>query len=234
MLQLRNVTKTFTAGGENWSFGSLSLSFAPAESVALLGRSGSGKSTFLSLASGLLIPDSGEVLFEGISLATLSRKQQAQHWNEHIGFIFQEFFLFPDLTLLENVMMPLLVRRIPRKKAKEQAEEMLSQVGLSARKHHLPSEISGGQHQRVAIARALIGKPKMILADEPTGNLDSKTGDDIIELLLRLQHETKALLLVVTHDTLLAQRVPRILTMENGTLLSDEVSQNTTSIKKSL
>ncbi|QQS58861.1 ABC transporter ATP-binding protein [Candidatus Peregrinibacteria bacterium] len=224
MLTFENVIKTFTAGGEQWTFGPVSLSFFEHESTALIGRSGSGKSTLLSLASGLLSADSGNIFFEGESIKKMSEKNRAKHWNENVGFIFQEFFLFPDLTVLENVMIPLLVRKIPRKKAKEQSEEMLSQVGLSSRKHHHPSEISGGQHQRVAIARALVGKPKLILADEPTGNLDPKTGDEIIELLLHLQKETEALLLVVTHDHFLADQIPRKIEMENGNILSDSSS----------
>ena len=185
------------------------------ESVFLCGASGAGKTTLLYTLAGLERPEFGEVVFEGRKLYRGSERAQANLRNERIGFVFQGYFLLPELTALENVMLPRMIGRRPDRKAAQNALEM---VGLSERAQHLPAELSGGEQQRVAIARALINDPSLIFADEPTGNLDSKTGAAIVDLLLALVRENHRTLVVVTHDPGLAERGDRRLEIRDGLL----------------
>src|SRR5205814_304343 len=193
----------------------ISLSVERGEAVFLCGASGAGKTTLLYTLSGLERPESGMVEFEGKSVYSGSSASQARIRNKKMGFVFQGYFLLPELSALENVSLP---GRISGARSRQNAEAILRAVGLGDRMHHLPAELSGGEQQRVAIARALSNDPEIIFADEPTGNLDSKTGDAIIDLLLNLARERKKTLLVVTHDARLAERGDRTLRIADGTL----------------
>jgi putative ABC transport system ATP-binding protein/lipoprotein-releasing system ATP-binding protein len=193
----------------------ISMEIAHGEAVFLCGASGAGKTTLLYTLAGLERPESGTVEFEGRKLYNGSSASQARFRNEKMGFVFQGYFLLPELTALENVLLPGMIGgRLQR----DLAEASLSAVGLAERAHHLPAELSGGEQQRVAIARALTNDPDIIFADEPTGNVDSKTGDAIIDLLLSLARERNKTLLVVTHDTRLAPRGDRTLHIADGVL----------------
>jgi predicted ABC-type transport system involved in lysophospholipase L1 biosynthesis ATPase subunit len=193
----------------------ISMEIAHNEAVFLSGASGAGKTTLLYTLAGLERPESGTVEFEGRRLYSGSSAMQARLRNEKMGFVFQGYFLLPELTALENVLLPAM---IARRATRSDAEESLSAVGLGDRMQHLPAELSGGEQQRVAIARALTNNPDIIFADEPTGNLDSKTGDAIIDLLLNLARERNTTLLVVTHDARLAARGDRQLHIADGVL----------------
>src|SRR5947208_16211180 len=185
------------------------------EAVFLSGASGAGKTTLLYTLAGLERPESGTVEFEGRNLYNGSSTSQARFRNKKMGFVFQGYFLLPELTALENVLLPGM---IGRRSTIQSAEEGLRAVGLAERMHHLPAELSGGEQQRVAIARSLVNNPDIIFADEPTGNLDSKTGDAIVDLLLSVAREQDKTLLVVTHDTRLAARGDRQLQIKDGVL----------------
>jgi len=193
----------------------ISMELTRGEAVFLCGASGAGKTTLLYTLAGLERPESGTVEFEGRQLYSGSSASQARLRNQKMGFVFQGYFLLPELTALENVSLPGMIGRLP---TKEKASNSLEVVGLGERMHHLPAELSGGEQQRVAIARALTNDPDIIFADEPTGNLDSKTGDAIIDLLLKLARARKKTLLVVTHDARLAARGDRQLHMADGVL----------------
>jgi predicted ABC-type transport system involved in lysophospholipase L1 biosynthesis ATPase subunit len=193
----------------------ISMEIAHNEAVFLSGASGAGKTTLLYTLAGLERPESGTVEFEGRRLYSGSSATQARLRNEKMGFVFQGYFLLPELTALENVLLPAM---IARRATRSDAEESLAAVGLGDRMQHLPAELSGGEQQRVAIARALTNNPDIIFADEPTGNLDSKTGDAIIDLLLNLARERNKTLLVVTHDARLAARGDRQLHIADGVL----------------
>jgi predicted ABC-type transport system involved in lysophospholipase L1 biosynthesis ATPase subunit len=193
----------------------ISMEIAHNEAVFLSGASGAGKTTLLYTLAGLERPESGTVEFEGRRLYSGSSAMQARLRNEKMGFVFQGYFLLPELTALENVLLPAM---IARRATRSDAEESLLAVGLGDRMQHLPAELSGGEQQRVAIARALTNNPDIVFADEPTGNLDSKTGDAIIDLLLNLARERNTTLLVVTHDARLAARGDRQLHIADGVL----------------
>jgi predicted ABC-type transport system involved in lysophospholipase L1 biosynthesis ATPase subunit len=193
----------------------ISMEIAHGEAVFLCGASGAGKTTLLYTLAGLERPESGTVEFEGRKLYNGSSASQAKLRNEKMGFVFQGYFLLPELTALENVALPGMIGGRSRK---EKAQESLGAVGLADRMNHLPAELSGGEQQRVAIARALTNDPDIIFADEPTGNLDSKTGDTIVDLLLSLTREGNKTLLVVTHDVRLAERGDRQLHIADGVL----------------
>ena len=193
----------------------ISMEIAHNEAVFLSGASGAGKTTLLYTLAGLERPESGTVEFEGRRLYSGNSAMQARLRNEKMGFVFQGYFLLPELTALENVLLPAM---IARRATRSEAEESLAAVGLGDRMQHLPAELSGGEQQRVAIARALTNNPDIIFADEPTGNLDSKTGDAIIDLLLNLARERNTTLLVVTHDARLAARGDRQLHIADGVL----------------
>ncbi len=193
----------------------ISLEVQRGESVFLVGASGAGKTTLLYTLAGLERPESGRVLFEGRELYKGSGREQARVRNERMGFVFQGYFLLPELTALENVLLPMKIHGGGDPAA---AEAALERVGLSGRQHHLPAELSGGEQQRVAIARSLINDPTILFADEPTGNLDSRTGGVIVDLLLALVRENQKTLVVVTHDARLAQRGDRTVEMVDGLL----------------
>ena len=193
----------------------VSLEISGGEAVFLCGASGAGKTTLLYTLAGLETPESGTVEFEGCSLYDMGSDRLTQLRNRRMGFVFQSYFLLPELTALENVLVPAM---IAGRTSVEKGSELLARVGLSERLHHLPSELSGGEQQRVAIARALINDPAILFADEPTGNLDSHTGEAIIELLLGVARSDARTLVVVTHDEHLAQRGDRLMRIEDGRL----------------
>jgi putative ABC transport system ATP-binding protein/lipoprotein-releasing system ATP-binding protein len=195
----------------------ISLEIARGESVFLCGASGAGKTTLLYTLAGLERPESGVVIFEGRELYAGGENEQARRRNEQIGFVFQGYFLLPELTALENVMLPSM---IGGRVEPEKATRALDRVGLGGRLQHLPAELSGGEQQRVAIARALINEPSAIFADEPTGNLDSRTGGEVVDLLLTLVRESGLTLVVVTHDAELAARGARRLEIRDGLLVA--------------
>jgi ABC-type lipoprotein export system ATPase subunit len=188
--------------------------------LALRGASGAGKSTLLHLLGGLDTPTAGEVAIEGRLLGGMSASELAVFRNRRIGFVFQAYHLLPELDALENVCLPARIARVPHTQARRRGIQLLERVGLGHRLDHRPGELSGGEQQRVAIARALINAPDLILADEPTGNLDSHTGEGIIELLCALRAERQATLLIATHDVRVAARAPRVLELEDGQLVS--------------
>lgn len=217
IIQVENLEKTYTLGQNDvHALRGVTFQVAAGEFVALTGPSGSGKSTLMHLLGCLDRPSDGRYLLQNRDVSRLSADEQAEVRNQHIGFVFQKFNLLPRITALENVMLPLLYRgRV--KDAKQQATAALRTVGLADRAHHRPAEMSGGQQQRVAIARALVTDPAIILADEPTGNLDSRTGAEVLDLLLNLAANGRTIL-VVTHDPTVAGRAVRVLQMMDGVM----------------
>ena len=217
-LVARDLRRSFRLGSRTIEvLRGISVDVAKGEAVFLCGASGAGKTTLLYTLAGLERPESGTVTFEGRELYSGAAARDARLRNERVGFVFQGYFLLPELTALENVLLPTMIGGRVRREAAEQALEW---VGLKDRFHHLPPELSGGEQQRVAIARALINDPSVIFADEPTGNLDSKTGEAIMELLLALVRENRKTLIVVTHDANLASRGDRRLEIRDGLLVA--------------
>lgn len=215
-LSARDLCQSFRMGQRRIEvLRGVSLDVRRGESVFLVGASGAGKTTLLYTLAGLERPESGIVSFEGRQLYAASGREQARMRNERMGFVFQGYFLLPELTALENVMLPMMIDRRANRKSAEMA---LERVGLADRCQHLPAELSGGEQQRVAIARAIINDPSIVFADEPTGNLDSKTGEVIIDLLLALVRENQKTLVVVTHDARLAERGDRKVEIADGLL----------------
>ena len=216
-LRAEGIRRTYHVGGSPIEvLRGVDLSVAKGERVFLCGPSGAGKTTLLYVLGGLERPDSGEVFLEGKSVYGQSDAKQATLRNTAIGYIFQNYLLLPELTALENVCLPAM---IGGHKAKARAAELLEKVGLTPRLHHLPAQLSGGEQQRVAIARSLINDPSIVFADEPTGNLDSKTGTDVMNLLLSVVADEGKTLMVVTHDTRLAGQGDRMLVLRDGMLV---------------
>ncbi len=197
----------------------ISFTVPTGQIVAIMGPSGSGKSTLLGLLAGLDRPTSGSIVIQGMDITTLTESEMARFRRTHIGYVFQAFHLIPTLTALENVLLPLELQG--RSEGKDRAQALLQSVGLEHRLHHYPIQLSGGEQQRVALARAFISQPSILFADEPTGNLDSQTGDRIIELLWQLHQEHGSTLVLVTHDASLAKQASRILTLWDGHLVAD-------------
>jgi putative ABC transport system ATP-binding protein len=221
MIQLDRATKRFEGKRSVTALDEVTLTIPRGEMVSIIGQSGSGKSTLLNLVGGLDRATTGDVLIDGESLAGLHDDKLTQVRRDKIGFIFQFFNLLPTLTCLENVGLPLHLRGWPRRKVDVRARELLSLVQLSDRLTHLPEELSGGQRQRVAIARALSVYPPILLADEPTGNLDSRTGEDILTLIRDLHSRLGATVVMVTHDAHVAQTCQRTITLRDGRIVED-------------
>jgi len=222
MIQMTNVSKSYGDQGVVKALINLSLTVEQGERLAVMGPSGSGKSTLLNLICGLDEPTSGSIRLEGVELSSLDDDRRTRLRREKIGMIFQTFNLLPTLTALENVSLPLRLQGLRRHESDERATAMLERVGLKIRAHHRPDELSGGERQRVAIARALIFRPPILLGDEPTGNLDSATGGEILRLLDDLHREYHNTVLLVTHNDLAAAFCDRVLTMRDGQFVKEE------------
>ena len=219
LLSCQNITKFYQEGTQQTEvLKQVSFSMQPIELVAIVGSSGSGKSTLLHTLGGLDQPSSGEVFIKGQSLQQMTPNALAKLRNQYLGFVYQFHHLMADFTALENVMMPMLIGQQNKTEAQDRAEQILSAVGLQHRISHRPSALSGGERQRVAIARALVNNPALVLADEPTGNLDHKTTESIFELIQQLNQEKQIAFLLVTHDLNLAEKLNRRLIMQDGVL----------------
>ena len=217
LIEAKALRKTYIIGRRTLEvLRDVSLTVEPGAFLALRGASGAGKSTLLHLLGGLDAPNSGDIWFDGKNLAAMSGLGRARLRNQKVGFIFQTYHLFPELDALENVCLPARIGRTPPAEAEARGRELLKRVGLADRLDHKPYELSGGEQQRVAIARALINSPDLVLADEPTGNLDSRTGAEIIDLLCGLREEKQTTLIIATHDAKVAMRAPKVLELADG------------------
>lgn len=221
MIYLKDITKTYDMGSVQVQvLRGITLSVKEGEFLSIIGPSGSGKSTLMNMIGCLDVPTTGEYYLDGKEISTYNEKQLSKIRNQKIGFIFQKFNLLPKLSALENVELPLIYRGMNQKERMKKSIEALEKVGLNDRMSHKPTELSGGQQQRVAIARALAGDPPVLLADEPTGNLDSKSGSDVMSLIHELSNEGKTIVLI-THDIDIANEAQRIVTIKDGLLLNN-------------
>ncbi len=219
VLECRGVVRQFLEGESMLEvLSGVNLEVQPAERLAIIGTSGSGKTTLLQIMGGLDEPTTGEVIVGGHSMAHTSEIKKGELRNRYIGFVYQFHHLLREFSAEENVAMPLLIRRMPKAAAMEKARALLKRVGLGERLNHKPGELSGGERQRAAVARALITEPGLVLADEPTGNLDAGNGEHVLQLMLELNTELQTSLVVVTHDHSIAKRMDRVLTLEDGLL----------------
>jgi len=226
LIVLRDITKTYYMGTvEVKALRGVSLDIAQGELVSIMGPSGSGKSTLMNILGCLDLPTSGTYRLSGVDVQQLDDDQLAEIRNQRIGFVFQNFNLLPRTSALENVVLPLIYAGVPGQERRRRAIEALEAVGLGDRLHHRPNELSGGQQQRVAIARALVTQPSIILADEPTGNLDSKSGAEIVEIFQRLNEENGITVVFVTHDPDVAACTRRIVRLYDGRIVADEPAQ---------
>ena len=221
VLQCRSIVRRFDEGGSTLEvLSGVDLVIESAERMAIIGASGSGKTTLLQIMGGLDAPTSGEVLVAGQAMHEMSEIGKGNLRNRYLGFVYQFHHLLPEFSAAENVAMPLMIRRIGKEAALEQAQSLLERVGLGERLTHKPGELSGGERQRAAVARALITRPKLVLADEPTGNLDAGNGEHVLQLMLELNRELETSLVIVTHDHSIAERMDRIMILEDGKLRS--------------
>ena len=223
MLKVTNVIQTYKSGNKSLTvLDSINFSIEKGSITAIVGPSGSGKTTLLGLCAGLDRASSGEIELAGTPMSNLSEDQRAKLRSEHVGFVFQSFQLIPTLTALENVLVPIEIKGI--KNGGNQAKALLERVGLGDRTHHYPTQLSGGEQQRVAIARAFINQPKILFADEPTGNLDNATGTSIEDLIFSLNKDIGTTLVLVTHDLELAKRANRIIRLHGGKIVEDTIN----------
>lgn len=223
MIDLKDITKTYDMGSVQVQvLRGITMHVDEGEFLAIIGPSGSGKSTLMNMVGCLDTPTTGEYYLDGKEISTYNEKQLSKIRNQKIGFIFQKFNLLPKLTALENVELPLIYRGMNHKERRQRSIDALEKVGLSDRMNHRPTELSGGQQQRVAIARALAGDPPVLLADEPTGNLDSKSGGDVMNLIKQLSKEGKTIVLI-THDNEIAMEAQRTITIKDGLLLNSNI-----------
>lgn len=224
ILSVRDLSKTYTSQGKSLSvLSEVSFEIQQGSTVSIVGPSGSGKTTLLGLCAGLDRATTGSVILNGITLDKLNEDERAGVRNQHVGFIFQNFQLLPTLTALENVMVPLELRG--EKNVRARALSLLDKVGLAARGHHYPSQLSGGEQQRVSLARAFSNSPKILFADEPTGNLDTETGQKVENLLFELNRDADTTLILVTHDLELASKTSRIIRLKGGMILNDSLEK---------
>ncbi len=219
MITLKDVSKSYHLGETTvHALNNVSLEIKKGDSISILGPSGSGKSTLMHIASGLDLPDEGKVIWDKRDISNYPTQKLARFRNNKVGFIFQQFFLLPKMTVLENVLLPTQYAN-SKENIQQQAKEILNLVGLENRMHHTPNQLSGGEQQRVAIARSLINNPEVIFADEPTGNLDSKTGRKIMAILKKLNNENKITLIAVTHDPLVTEYTQREVRLADGKIV---------------
>ncbi len=216
MIEIKDIKKSF---GELEVLHGVSLTINEGEIVSIVGASGAGKTTLLQIIGSLMSADAGEVIIDGVRLGELPDDALSEFRNKRIGFIFQSYHLLPEFTAVENVMMPMLIAGVKRKEAEDRARELLDMVSMSHRAEHKPSALSGGEQQRVAIARALANRPAVVLADEPTGNLDSETRNDIQRLFFELRERTGQTFVIVTHDSALADGSDRKIMMKDGAII---------------
>lgn len=220
MIKIENLNKSyFTDTLETQALQNINLDIEKGEFISIMGPSGCGKSTLLNMIGLMNQPTDGQIFINEMQLVSLPEKL-AEFRNMHLGFIFQSFHLISDLSVIDNVELPLLYRKVSAKKRREMAEQALEKVGLIHRKNHYPNQLSGGQRQRVAIARAIIGQPSVLLADEPTGNLDSVLGTQVMDLLMELNNHSKVTIVMVTHDEAIAKRTNRIIRLFDGSIVN--------------